>query len=88
MNHGPGELYLIVEGESFVGFVQCKPDDAPKVRELAVKINNAARSIRSVLQARDQAIAKADLQAARSNRTGMEAAEKRLEIAKRDSPDD
>lgn len=86
-NHGPSELYLIVEGDNFVGFVQGKPDDAPKVRELAVKINNASKSIRSVLQARKQAItqATADLEATKNNRTSIEEATERLETAKNDT---
>ncbi len=85
--HGADELYLIVEGDNFVGFLQCRPDDAPKVRELAVKINNASRSIRSVLQARERAIAQAtaDLEAARANRAGIEAAEERLAVVKADT---
>jgi len=83
-SHGADELYLVVEGDNLVGFVQCKPDDAPKARELAVKINNASRSIDTVLRAREEAIARAtaDLQAARENRSGVEEATNRLEVAK------
>lgn len=86
-SHGDDELYLIVEGDNFVGFVQCKPDDAPKIRELAVKIDNAARSIGTVLRAREEGIAKAtaDLEAVRENRSGIEEAMKRLEAAKGDT---
>ncbi len=81
------ELYLIVEADNYVGFLECKPDDAPKVRELAVKINNASRSIHAVLKARDQAITQAtkDLEAAQNNRTGIEAATERLEAVKSDT---
>ena len=86
-SHNSSELYLIVEGDNFVGFVQCKPDDAPKVREFAVKINNASRSIRSVLQVRDEAIAKAtaDLETAQMNRTGIDEATRHLEAVKGDT---
>lgn len=85
--HGLDEMYLIVEGDNFVGFVQCKPDDAPQVRELAVKINNASRSIHSILQARNRAVAKAtsDLEATLNNRASIEAATERLNAVKGDT---
>jgi hypothetical protein len=78
------ELYLMIEGPDFASVIQCRPDDGPEVRYLAAQINNASKSIHSVLQAREQAIAQAKrkLQAIRNDRTGIETARERLEAAK------
>lgn len=78
------ELYLAVEGSGFASTIQCRPDDGPKVRQLAAKINNASKSIRSVLQGRDQAIAQAqqNLEIVRGDRAGIEAATQNLEAMK------
>jgi len=37
------ELYLVVESASVASLIQCRPDDGPKVRQLANAINMASR---------------------------------------------
>lgn len=81
------KLYLMIEGSDFASVIQCRPDDGPQVRDLAAKINNAARSIHSVLRGREEAIAQAELELeeARNDRVGIEAATEQLEVVKNDT---
>ena len=82
--HDTRELYLMIEGPDFVSLVECKPDEGPRVREFAAKINNASKSAHLVSQAREEAIAQAEreLEVARKDRSEIEAATKKLEDTK------
>lgn len=81
------ELYLAIEGSGFASTIRCRPDDGPRVRDLAAKISNASLSIHSVLKDREQAIAQArrELEQTRNDRSGIEAATDELNAAKSDT---
>lgn len=81
--HDSRELYLLVEGTDFAGLVECRPDDGPKVRQLAVAIKNASKSHASVREARENAVSQAQraLEAVQ-NDNAVEAAASGLEDAK------
>ncbi len=82
-----GGLYLEVEGVGFASLVQCRPEDEAKVREFALKINNASDSIHAMLEARERAVAQArrKLETTRSDRASIDAATAKLEAAKGDT---
>ncbi len=82
--HDSRELYLLVEGPNFAGLVECRPDDGPKVRQLAVAIKNASKSYPSEREARESTVSQAQkaLEAVQNDKTGIEAAASRLEDAK------
>ncbi len=81
--HDSRELYLLVEGTDFAGLVECRPDDGPKVRQLAVAIKNTSRSYPSVQEARENAVSQAQraLEAVQKD-NAVEAATSGLEDAK------
>lgn len=56
------ELYLMVEGDGFGTVVQCRPDDGPKVRQLAMAINQAGKQADAASAAHDQAVKNAQQQ--------------------------
>lgn len=80
--HDTRELYLMVEGEEFATVVDCKPDDAARVRQLAASINNAARTASATAAERESAVtsARARLAAARGNTDSVDAAQRTLDV--------
>lgn len=55
--HDTRELYLLVQGDAFSGIITCRPDDGPKVRQLAVAISNAGRNVEQMLAYRAHTMA-------------------------------
>ncbi len=82
-----GGLHLQVEGVGFASLIQCKPEDESKVREFALKINNASDSIHAMLEARERAVARArrELEATQNDRASIDAAKLKLEAVKGDT---
>ena len=82
-----GGLHLQLEGVGFASLIQCNPEDESKVREFALKTNNAFDSIHAMLEARERAVAQArrELEAARNDRANIDAAKLKLETVKSDT---
>lgn len=77
------ELWLMVEGEGFGSVVKCEPNDAERVRKLAMAINTAASSATAVMARRDAAIKSATsaLEVARAATGPVDSARLALEAA-------
>jgi hypothetical protein len=74
------ELYLKITGPGLTHLEKCNPDDGEKVRQLAVKIENASRSAEKQRALREEGIARAerDLKESREDRSGIATAEREL----------
>lgn len=85
--HDTRELYLLVEAPNSADLIQCRPDDGPKVRQIAVQINSASRGYASALEAHEQDVAQAEreLQLLRDDRAAVEEAEAKLRSAEADT---
>ncbi|MDY0087022.1 MAG: hypothetical protein RBS78_00485 [Coriobacteriia bacterium] len=85
--HDSRELYLLVESSRWGALIKCKPDDGPRVRELAMKINAASRNADSIKAAREHAIAQAtsSLESARLNTAALDEAGRVLAAAEADT---
>lgn len=81
--HDTRELYLLVEGAQFAAVLTCKPDEGQKVRQFAMSIVQASRSVKSLLAAREVAVdaALAAREAEEANTAPVEAAQRALVIA-------
>lgn len=81
------ELYLMVEGEAFATVVECKPEAAARVRQLAASINNAARSASAAASEHESAVnsSQAQLAAAKANTEGVDAAQRTLDAVQADT---
>lgn len=82
------ELYLLVEGDGFAGVISCDPDDGAKARDMAQKINLAARNAAKVRQERDVAIesAERELHEVRAHVEPVEQAKRELSAAQKEAP--
>lgn len=80
------ELYLLIEGSDFATLVQAKPDHGSKLRQLAVEINNAARSVDDFHQRCRAALheAETDLATRQADRSAIESASMALETIRAD----
>ncbi len=78
--HDTRELYLLIESRRLRAIIPCDPDDGLEVRELAVRIETAARNAKDVWQRRTAAVqaASAALDAARQDTSGLEAGRREL----------
>lgn len=85
--HDARELYLLIETPNFASLIQCKPDDGPKVRQLAVRINNTSRAYASTLEAHEKDVARAEeeVRLQEADRAAVEEAETRLMAAEADT---
>jgi hypothetical protein len=80
------ELYLMIEGSDFATLIQAKPNDGPRLRELAMSINNAAKSVETFKKNCEQAVdsARNQLAALEADRSSVEAAIAAVTAAKSD----
>jgi hypothetical protein len=82
--HDTRELYLLVEGTGFATLITCKPDDGPKVRQLAIAIRQAGMYSANLRAQRTQAmaIARVAVEAEQANIHALDSAATVLEAAK------
>lgn len=82
--HDTRELYLMIESPQFGAAITCNPDHGPRVRQLAVAINNAGRQVEQMTAYRVSQISIADaaLAAEEANTEPIDTAAAALEAAK------
>ncbi len=81
------ELYLLIEDPNFGALVQCDPNDGPKVRQLALQIEQTAREAAKLKEQRASSIQKCNknLEIAEADTASIEQAERELEAVKASS---
>ena len=79
------ELYLLVQTPQFASMIECKPEHANRVRQLAVQISNTSLQAESLRVARQNAIDTAEKhlgEVSESRQAALAASSKQLETAR------